>query len=217
MRSLCPAYQPHSDVSSYYFDISLFHFGNIIHFKSIDINQDASLETLINEHESRSMPETNTLEHVYIPILDAVDGWYLMLLEVKDRTRFVLDVCRSPEKIPIRVDLTDKICGVLGKMFVSPRNSVNFWQGSPDPTDWGEYQYPDAMPHDLPSNDTAVWCLYWLQNDDVFSNRIFKHMGSSDRVRMRAAWYILQADANQMRGFIDVRADLLWRDIGGGK
>ncbi|MED6216396.1 hypothetical protein PIB30_007374 [Stylosanthes scabra] len=114
-----------------------------------DVDQDVSLETLKRDYQSRCMPSTNTLEHVYVPILDAVDGWYQLLLDVKVPMRFVLDVCRTTDRIPIRMKLLDKICKVLGKLFMSPRNSVNFWQGSPDPTDWGEYRYPEAIPHNL--------------------------------------------------------------------
>ncbi|MED6109073.1 hypothetical protein PIB30_030287 [Stylosanthes scabra] len=139
-----------------------------------DVDQDVSLETLERDYQSICMPSTNTLEHVYVPILDAVDGWYLLLLDVKVPMRFVLDVCCTADRIPIRMKLLNKI-------------------GSPDPTDWGEYRYPEAIPHNL--------------------QRIFGDMGGSDRVRMRSAWYILQLEANQMRGYIDARADLLWRDM----
>ncbi|MED6126446.1 hypothetical protein PIB30_078520 [Stylosanthes scabra] len=207
MRTLCPLFPPHPELIT----ISVL-IASEVAAKSLaprtwylpydfasHVEEEASLETM-----------------VFVPISDPIDGWYVLLLDVHNKERYVLDVCRSEERIPHRLKLMEDTCGVLGKMFVTDRNSVNFWQGSPDPTEWGDFLFPDSIPHDLTRNETGAWCLFWLQQDGVFSNRILGHMGSSDRVWMRAAWYILQSDSNQMRGYIKARADLLWRymDVG---
>ncbi|KAL4371141.1 uncharacterized protein DS421_6g185260 [Arachis hypogaea] len=55
---------------------------------------DAPISQLQNSYEGRWMPQTNNLEHVFVPIWEAGDAWYVMLLDVKAPKIYVLDVNR---------------------------------------------------------------------------------------------------------------------------
>ncbi|XP_016182398.1 uncharacterized protein LOC107624419 [Arachis ipaensis] len=63
------------------------------------------------------------------------------------------------------------------------------------------------------SAESAIWCLSLLQHNGGFSTKLFRHMGNSEHMRMRAALNIVQSDVNQCRGFIDSKAEVVWRLI----
>ncbi|QHN82263.1 uncharacterized protein DS421_20g694280 [Arachis hypogaea] len=150
---------------------------------------------------------------VFVPIWEAGDAWYVMLLDVKASKIYTLDVNRSPESIVRRESNMTKICHALGKIFVHSRNLVNFRHTNPDPSNWGHFIYPQGLPKDLDSAESAIWCLSLLQHNGGFSTKLFRHMGNSEHMRMRAALNIVQSDVNQCRGFIDSKAEVVWRLI----
>ncbi|XLS85426.1 hypothetical protein HN51_035592, partial [Arachis hypogaea] len=61
-------------------------------------------------------------------------------------------------------------------MFIHSRNIVNFCHTSPDPSNWGNYIYPEGLPKDLQSAESGLWCLSWLQHKGGFSTKIFCHI-----------------------------------------
>ncbi|KAL4343727.1 hypothetical protein AHAS_Ahas11G0107300 [Arachis hypogaea] len=172
---------------------------------------DTPISQLQNSYEGCWMPQTNNLEHVFVPIWEARDAWYIM--DVKVSKIYMLDVNRSPESIVRRESNMNKICHALGKMFVHSRNIINFRHTSPNLTNWGHYIYPEGLPKDLESAESALWCLSWLQYNRGFSTKIFRHMENNEHVRMRAALHIVQSDVNQHHGFIDSKAEVVWRVI----
>ncbi|QHO28071.1 uncharacterized protein DS421_7g213480 [Arachis hypogaea] len=149
---------------------------------------------------------------VYVPICEAVDTCY-MLLDVKGATLYVLDVSRSPKSIVRREANMRRICRVLGKIYSTDKNIANFRHTNPDPSNWGSFHYPEAIPNMVDSKESSTWLLYWLQQAGEFSTRIFASMIHSEDVRMRTATSIASCDANEYACFIDVKAELLWCDL----
>ncbi|KAL4398563.1 hypothetical protein AHAS_Ahas01G0304400 [Arachis hypogaea] len=178
-----------------------------------DVLLDTPVSELAKHYQPKWMHETNQLEHVYVPVWEAIDTCYMLLLDVKGASLYVLDVSRSPESIVRREANMRRICRVLGKIFSADRNIVNFRHTNPDPSNWGSLQYPGAIPNAVDSNETSTWLLYWLQQDGGFSTRIFAPIIHPEAVRMRTATSIASCDANEHGCFIDVKAELLWRDL----
>ncbi|XLR50438.1 hypothetical protein S83_001110 [Arachis hypogaea] len=107
----------------------------------------------------------------------------------------------------------NKIRLALGKMFIQSQNIVNFRHTSPDPSNWGNFIYPDGLPKDLQSAESGLWCLSWLQHKGGFSTKIFRHIENSDEVRMRAALHVVQSDINRHRAFVQSKAEVVWQGI----
>ncbi|QHO38729.1 uncharacterized protein DS421_4g122900 [Arachis hypogaea] len=155
---------------------------------------------------------------VFVPIWEAGDAWYVMLLDVKASKIYALDVNRSSESIVRRESNMNKICHALRKMFVHSRNLINFRHTNPDPSNWGHFIYPQA--HNLQYgvytgyntmgasllNFSATWSVNQPPPDLI-------SFGNSEHVRMRAALNIVHSDVNQCRGFIDCKAEVVWRVI----
>ncbi|KAL4301503.1 hypothetical protein AHAS_Ahas17G0307400 [Arachis hypogaea] len=143
-----------------------------------------------------------------------IDAWYVMLLDVKASKIYALDVNRSPESILRRESNMTKICHALGKMFVHSRNLVNFRHTNPDPSNWGHFIYPQGLPKDLDrlltltASKRTVFNFAWCKQFDKLLTS-----GNNEHVRMRAALSIVQSDVNQCRGFIDSKAEVVWRLI----
>ncbi|XLR44916.1 hypothetical protein S83_029576 [Arachis hypogaea] len=112
-----------------------------------DVLLDTPLSELAQHYQPKWMHETNQLEHVFVPIWEAVDTCYMLFLDVKGATLYVLDVSRSPKSIVRREANMRRICRVLGKIFSTDRNIANFRHTNPDPTNWGSFQYPEAIPN----------------------------------------------------------------------
>ncbi|MED6138267.1 hypothetical protein PIB30_072633 [Stylosanthes scabra] len=55
------------------------------------------------------MPATKTLRHVFIPVAEPDGAYYLVLIDLKDRVVYSLDVCRSAETVAQREALIDKL------------------------------------------------------------------------------------------------------------
>ncbi|QHO35556.1 uncharacterized protein DS421_9g276450 [Arachis hypogaea] len=108
---------------------------------------------------------------VFVPIWEAVDTCYMLFLDVKGATLYVLDVSRSPKSIVRREANMRRIQGVI---YVA----------------------------------TVL-----AQQEGGFSTRIFAPMIYSEAVRMRTATSIASCDANEYACFIDVKSELLWRDL----
>ncbi|XLR58090.1 hypothetical protein S83_008762 [Arachis hypogaea] len=219
--SLAPPYTPHPDVIN-----TTAMIASLTSAKSMapvtwyfpsdfarDVLCDAPISKLKKSYEGRWMQETNALEHVFVPILEAADSWYIMLLNIKEAKKYVLDVSRTPESIVRREANMNKICVVLGKMFVHNRNIMNFLHASPDPSNWGDYLYPEGLPNNLDSPESGIWCLSWLQHKGGFSPNIFNHMENSDHVRMKTALHIVQSETNQLCGYVSTKADMVWCGI----
>ncbi|XLT85923.1 hypothetical protein HN873_007676, partial [Arachis hypogaea] len=60
------------------------------------------MEHLIESYVKRWMPPTQELDHVFIPICEAPETWYMLLLDVKRTSVYALDVCTSMESVPRR-------------------------------------------------------------------------------------------------------------------
>ncbi|KAL4393354.1 hypothetical protein AHAS_Ahas02G0043600 [Arachis hypogaea] len=172
------------------------------HFAA-DVLREIAIKQPQNKYEYRWMPETSQLDHVFVPVLEPADGWYLMLLDIKALKVYVLDVCRDNESIVRRETYMTRI-----------RNVVHFKHGSCDPSTWGNFNYPKDIPSELGSEETAVWCLYWLQQEGGFSTKI---LASTLAVRMRTAAYLIQSEENHFRGLVEAKAEHLWRDITANK
>ncbi|RYR37667.1 hypothetical protein Ahy_A09g042535 [Arachis hypogaea] len=163
-----------------------------------DVLLDTPLSELAQHYQPKWMHETNQLEHVFVPIWEAVDTCYMLFLDVKGATLYVLDVSRSPKSIVRREANMRRICRVLGKIFSTDRNIANFRHTNPDPTNWGSFQYPEAIP-----NAVDRIKIIQLYEKDIYS----------EAVRMRTATSIASCDANEYACFIDVKSELLWRDL----
>ncbi|XLR67089.1 hypothetical protein S83_017761 [Arachis hypogaea] len=219
--SLAPPYTPHPDlVNTSSMIASLRAVGNkaprswyFPYDFATAVLCDAPIEEIQQKYEGRWMPKTRDLEHVFVPIWEPADTWYLMLLDVKASKIYALDVSRSPESIVRRESNMNKILLALGKMFIQSRNIVNFRHTSPDPSNWGNFIYPDGLPKDLQSAVSGLWCLSWLQHKGGFSTKIFRHIGNSDEVRMRAALHVVQSDINRHRAFVQSKAEVVWQGI----
>ncbi|XP_020969443.1 uncharacterized protein LOC107621897 isoform X2 [Arachis ipaensis] len=116
------------------------------------------------------MPKTNDLEHVFMPIWEPVDAWYVMLLDVKALKIYALDVSRSPESIVRRESNMNKIRHALGNMFIHSRNIINFRYTSPDPSNWGNYIYSEGLPKDLQRVWPMVLIMATTQRGLLYKN-----------------------------------------------
>ncbi|XLU71690.1 hypothetical protein S245_030743 [Arachis hypogaea] len=78
-----------------------------------DVLLDTPLSELAQHYQPKWMHETNQLEHVFVPIWEAVDTCYMLFLDVKGATLYVLDVSRSPKSIVRREANMRRITGIL--------------------------------------------------------------------------------------------------------
>ncbi|MED6135585.1 hypothetical protein PIB30_047908 [Stylosanthes scabra] len=69
------------------------------------------------------MPTTQTLRHVFILVREFDDAWYLVIVDIKDRVVYALDVCRSPDSMKRRKETIDSL-GVAGDM---NRDQTGLW------------------------------------------------------------------------------------------
>ncbi|RYR78564.1 hypothetical protein Ahy_A01g003389 [Arachis hypogaea] len=115
--SLAPPYTPHPDlVNTSSMIASLRAVGNkaprswyFPYDFATAVLCDAPIEEIQQKYEGRWMPKTRDLEHVFVPIWEPADAWYLMLLDVKASKIYALDVSRSPESIVRRESNMNKI------------------------------------------------------------------------------------------------------------
>ncbi|MED6167824.1 hypothetical protein PIB30_006474 [Stylosanthes scabra] len=75
------------------------------------------VDKIRNDYESRWKKETDSQEHIFVPILDVPDVWYLMLLYVKESKVYCLDVCGGDEDRERKVaDMDKKVSTSLARM-----------------------------------------------------------------------------------------------------
>ncbi|KAL4293776.1 hypothetical protein AHAS_Ahas18G0161900 [Arachis hypogaea] len=203
--SLIPPWTPHTDIINAWCMLASMRFSKSIaprvwffpsHF-AVDVLGEVAIKQLQNKYEYRWMLETSQLEHVFVPVLEPVDGWYLMLLDIKALKVYVLDVCRDDESIVRRETYMTRICRTLGKLFMTERNVVNFKDGSCDPSTWKNFNYPKDIPSKLGRKEDSPQRSLVLQ--------------------MRTTAYLIQSEPNQVRGLVEAKAELLWRDITANK
>ncbi|KAL4299531.1 Ulp1 protease family, carboxy-terminal domain protein [Arachis hypogaea] len=182
--SLIPPWTPHTDIINAWCMLVSMKCSKSIaprvwffpsHFAA-DVLREVAIKQLKNKYEYKWMPKTSHLEHVFVLVLEPADGWYLMLLNIKALKVYVLDVCHDDES----------------KLFMTERNVVNSKHGSCDPSAWKKFNYPKDIPNELGSEEIAVWCLYWLQQEGGFSTKIF---------------------SPSVRGLVEAKAEHLWHDI----
>ncbi|XP_020971659.1 uncharacterized protein LOC107625500 isoform X2 [Arachis ipaensis] len=86
-------------------------------YMSTNFATDILLDTLVSElaqhYQPKWMHETNQLEHVYVPVWEAIDTCYMLLLDVKGARLYVLDVSKIPESIVRREANMRRIIGIL--------------------------------------------------------------------------------------------------------
>ncbi|MED6112467.1 hypothetical protein PIB30_062008 [Stylosanthes scabra] len=73
----------------------------------------------------------------------------LMIVGLKDRVIYALDVSRSPDSMKRRKDTIDSLCHTMGSIFLLGRNIMNFGRIIPDPQNFGLPVYPQGIPGDL--------------------------------------------------------------------
>ncbi|MED6219992.1 hypothetical protein PIB30_040932 [Stylosanthes scabra] len=144
---------------------------------------------------------------VFIPVREFDDAWYLIIIDVKDRKVYTLDVSRSADSMRRRKDTIETLCHAMGSIFLLDRNIMNFGRIIPDPQNFGLPEYPHRIPGDLDRDQTTLWMLYWLQHEGVFFARLFYPMANADHVKMRATVKIVKSDCNEIRLLIEGRAN----------
>ncbi|RYQ96674.1 hypothetical protein Ahy_B08g092520 [Arachis hypogaea] len=249
--SLCPRYVPHTDVSflqSYNFcwspDISPFRstritqilflayqiVNTIAWLASLRAHRTKPVQAILQTYLGRWMPETNELEHVFVPILEPSHSWYMMVLDVKKGKVLALDICRTDENKTRRERNMRTILVVLGQIFRLDRNLPSFHVISPDPTTWGAIEYPPTVPFrpdsqmldiffweispfTIRDDDTPIWCLYWLQHDGNFNPALLPKKLNEGKVRMRTATNIVNSETNQNKLEVKVNSEMAWREV----
>ncbi|MED6105897.1 hypothetical protein PIB30_000025 [Stylosanthes scabra] len=103
--------------------------------------------------------------------------------------------------------------GVMCEVFNEPRNKANVVPELADPNNWGKIHYPMTLPARLSPDETAVWCISWLLNDDKFSSSIFGNMGLELNVRMKAAMVIVFSEFNDVKKMIKLKGEAIWRSF----
>ncbi|MED6219666.1 hypothetical protein PIB30_037892 [Stylosanthes scabra] len=135
------------------------------------------------------MPETTTLEHVFITIWDVDEAWYMMMLDVRKPRVYSLDVHRTVENMVRKEKQIKAVLKALSLMFATPTHILNF-------TD---------------SAETAIWACSWLSHSGGFSRNIFGSMGDEDTLRMRLASSIVGAQCNELRPAVDEASQATWQ------
>ncbi|XLU33733.1 hypothetical protein S245_069799, partial [Arachis hypogaea] len=136
----------------------------------------APTEHLLESYARRWMPPTQELEHVFVPICEPPESWYMLLLDVKRTTIYALDVCTSMESVPRRERNMRLIMAVLGKIFKHEQNLPNFKHVSPDPNTWGRIEYPMSIPSRLGADESGIWCIWWMSHNGRFSPAILGNL-----------------------------------------
>ncbi|RYR80116.1 hypothetical protein Ahy_A01g004896 [Arachis hypogaea] len=220
--SLCPRYVPHTDIVN---TIAWLASLRAHRTKPVrdwflpssfadHILQLKPVEAILQTYLGRWMPETNELEHVFVPILEPSHSWYMMVLDVKKGKVLALDICRTDENKTRRERNMRTILVVLGQIFRLDRNLPSFHVISPDPTTWGAIEYPPTVPFRPDrDDDTPIWCLYWLQHDGNFNPALLPKKLNEGKVRMRTATNIVNSETNQNKLEVKVNSEMTWREV----
>ncbi|MED6188605.1 hypothetical protein PIB30_087495 [Stylosanthes scabra] len=95
----------------------------------------------------------STYVHVFTPVAEADGSYYLVLIDLKERIVYSLNVCRSAETIAQREVVIDKLRTAIGTILLLERHNKGFCSGFvPEPANFGEVRYPNGIPHDLRSS-----------------------------------------------------------------
>ncbi|MED6146177.1 hypothetical protein PIB30_032215 [Stylosanthes scabra] len=141
------------------------------------------------------------------------DAWYLVIVDIKDRVVYALDVSKSPDSMKSRKETIDSLCHAMGSIFLLDRNIMNFGRIIPDPQNFGLPVYPQGVAGDMNMDQTALWMLYWLQHEGVFSARLFHPMGNPDHVRMRTTINIVKSESNEICDLIEAKSNDAWEEM----
>ncbi|MED6121090.1 hypothetical protein PIB30_026836 [Stylosanthes scabra] len=137
------------------------------------------------------MPETTALEHVFVPIWDVDEAWYIMILDLRKPRVYSPDVHRTVENMARKEKQMKAVLRALSLMFATPTHILNCTDRSPDASGWGRILQAPGIPEDLTSS-----CL--------------KH-GDEDTLRMRLASSIVGAQCNELRLPVDEASQATWQ------
>ncbi|QHO10354.1 uncharacterized protein DS421_15g489110 [Arachis hypogaea] len=216
-HSLIPKFVPHSDIVNI---VVLFaslrasretpiRFWFLPSPFAVDVLQLRPIDMIVKKYLCRWMPATTKLEKVIIPICEPSHSWYIMVVHVKQGKVYALDITKTEETMERRERNMRTIMITLSQIFKQEQNLSSFTEISPDPTTWGPINYPKGVPNQPNSNDSAVWCLYWLLNDGLLDPRRLGVM-MNGKVRMKTATTIILSDWNQKKQAVDQEAEKLW-------
>ncbi|MED6209016.1 hypothetical protein PIB30_050545 [Stylosanthes scabra] len=138
----------------------------------------------------KEMDDSNQLPRTY--------PWYLMLLDVKYSHIYCLDVCGDDEDRERRAADMEKIFNALSQLFSSKRNIINFYHTSLHPGNWGYVIYPEGLPRNVSSANSAAWMLSWLSKKggehlpSMYTCCLIPgELGTQRSRRLRAALYLV--------------------------
>ncbi|MED6225336.1 hypothetical protein PIB30_092731 [Stylosanthes scabra] len=161
-----------------------------------DILKLKPMEVIINCYLDRWMRGTSKLEHVFLPFEDVPGVWTLMVVDVKMRVVYSLDVNKSIVPVQERERKMRTILLTLAQIFRLDRNIKSFENVSPDPTTWGPFLYPNGVPQIPNSLESATWCVFWLQRMGQFTISNLGPMINYEEVRMKTATIIVSSGLN---------------------
>ncbi|XP_025688673.1 uncharacterized protein [Arachis hypogaea] len=219
-HSLIPKFVPHSDIVNI---VVLFaslrasretpiRFWFLPSPFAVDVLQLRPIDMIVKKYLCCWMPATTKLEKVIIPICEPSHSWYIMVVHVKQGKVYALDITKTKETMERRERNMRTIMITLSQIFKQEQNLSSFTEISSDPTTWGPINYPKGVPNLPNSNDSAVWCLYWLLNDGLLDPRRLGVM-MNGKVRMKTATTIILSDWNQKKQVVDEEAEKLWRTL----
>ncbi|RYR24603.1 hypothetical protein Ahy_B02g058115 isoform E [Arachis hypogaea] len=154
-----------------------------------------------------------SLEHVFVPICEPPETWYMLLLDVKRPSVYALDVCISMESVPRRERNMRLIMAVIGNIFKLEPNLPNFKHVSPYPNSWGRMEYPMSIPSRLGADESGIWCIWWMSHNGRFSPAILGNLGDEATLRMKTAIRIVASDYSELKALVDLKAETVWRSL----
>ncbi|MED6206283.1 hypothetical protein PIB30_025165 [Stylosanthes scabra] len=110
----------------------------------------APLSELDLAYEKLYMPAMKTLRHLFLPVAEADGSYYLVLIDLKDRAVYSMDVCRTAETIAQREVVIEKLRNAVGTILLLERHNKGFTsRWIPDPANFRDVRYPEGLSDDL--------------------------------------------------------------------
>lgn len=173
-----------------------------------DVQMGFSAEKLEAIYAHDWMPAFRSLKLIYVPIVDEIGHWFLMVVAVEDRKLYLLDSHLVATKVDERHRLLKKIAGVLSLMVLSIYEAEVPFCLFPD-FDFWDIVEPRGVPNCGHSENAGVWVCEWMNMQHFFNNQIVGVM-EEKHIRMKIALRLLLGPHNDFKEMLEHEAKKHW-------
>ncbi|MED6184459.1 hypothetical protein PIB30_047661 [Stylosanthes scabra] len=161
------------------------------------LNSDISRQVVFEKYKDFWMPKSSALKYIYVPFIDDIFHWFLMVVFIDEGEVYKLDSYPNPDRDISKNFVMRWTLELLNYILCSPYSATKVLENKDLPIDNWPFNKARGIPDCKTSDDSPIWLLKWMAMEDMFQSNLTTRPPDA-QIRMLAACANLTGNHNEI-------------------